>query len=225
MPSSCASLHLVRSHKTARWRAHSGDLPEWAATKEIGVNTGYAFCTRSKSPSRRGPAVGPAPQRARRRGPVVLSGPLEQVGDHAGDPPRFSQRPDVRAHRACCRYDPRKRQGGRPRRCASENGDPRAKGSRGLAIRAGAYLERVIQGSLSRLSRLLRILGYHCHDLNLVSSQTAYVKWGKGSRTPLSLHEDRRQAARGGLRAALRVARQGPVSSAAPEGIAPPGNS
>lgn len=47
------------------------------------------------------------------------------------------------------------------------------------------YLERAIRGSLSRLSRLLRILGYHCHDLNLVPSHTAYVKWGKGPRTRL----------------------------------------
>jgi hypothetical protein len=54
-----------------------------------------------------------------------------------------------------------------------------------LVGRRGRYLERVIRGSLSRLSRLLRILGYHCHDLNLVPSHTAYVKWGKGRRTPL----------------------------------------
>lgn len=47
------------------------------------------------------------------------------------------------------------------------------------------YLERVIRGSLSRLSRLLRILGFHCHDLNLIPSHTTYVKWGKGARTPL----------------------------------------
>lgn|GEM_PF-2351816 len=47
------------------------------------------------------------------------------------------------------------------------------------------FLERVIQGNLSRLSRLLRILGFHCHDLNLVASHTAYVKWGKGARAPL----------------------------------------
>ncbi|MGA2451246.1 MAG: hypothetical protein ABTD50_21515 [Polyangiaceae bacterium] len=47
------------------------------------------------------------------------------------------------------------------------------------------YLERVVRGSLSRLSRLLRILGFHCHDLNLVPSHTAYVKWGKGPRTAL----------------------------------------
>ena len=37
-------------------------------------------------------------------------------------------------------------------------------------------LERAIRGSLSRLSRLLRILGYHCHDLNLVPSHTAGEK-------------------------------------------------
>ena len=47
------------------------------------------------------------------------------------------------------------------------------------------YLERVIHCNLTRLSRLLRILGFHCHDLNLAASQTAYVRWGKGPRTPL----------------------------------------
>jgi hypothetical protein len=47
------------------------------------------------------------------------------------------------------------------------------------------YLERVIRGSLSRSSRLLRILGFHCHNLNLAPSHAAYVKWGKGPRTPL----------------------------------------
>src|SRR5262245_26956973 len=55
------------------------------------------------------------------------------------------------------------------------------------------YLERVIHGSLSRLSRLLRILGFHCHDLNLVPSQTAYVKWGKGPRTPLRFTKTREE--------------------------------
>jgi hypothetical protein len=47
------------------------------------------------------------------------------------------------------------------------------------------YLERVIRGSLSRLSRLQRILGFHCHDLKLVPSHTTYVKWGNGARKPL----------------------------------------
>jgi hypothetical protein len=47
------------------------------------------------------------------------------------------------------------------------------------------YLERMIRCNLTRLSRFLRILGFHCHELNLTASQTAYVKWGKGRRTPL----------------------------------------
>lgn len=47
------------------------------------------------------------------------------------------------------------------------------------------YLERVIRCNLTRLSRFLRILGFHCHELNLTASQTAYVKWGKGRRTAL----------------------------------------
>ena len=47
------------------------------------------------------------------------------------------------------------------------------------------YLERVIRCNLTRLSHFLRILGFHCHELNLTASQTAYVKWGKGRRTAL----------------------------------------
>jgi len=47
------------------------------------------------------------------------------------------------------------------------------------------YLERVTNCNLSKLGRFLRILGFHCHDLNLVATPTAYVKWGKGPRTPL----------------------------------------
>jgi hypothetical protein len=47
------------------------------------------------------------------------------------------------------------------------------------------YLERVIQGNLSRLSRLLRILRFHAHELNLVPSTTAYMRWGKGPKQRL----------------------------------------
>ena len=47
------------------------------------------------------------------------------------------------------------------------------------------YLEKVIHGSLGKTSRILRILRMHVHDLDMPSSHTAYVKWGKGSRTPL----------------------------------------
>ncbi len=47
------------------------------------------------------------------------------------------------------------------------------------------FLEQVIAGNLARLRRFLRILGFYCHDLNLKTSSTAYVKWGKGPRSPL----------------------------------------
>jgi hypothetical protein len=47
------------------------------------------------------------------------------------------------------------------------------------------YLERVINCNLSRLSRLLRILRFHAHDLNLVSSTTTYMRWGKGPKQRL----------------------------------------
>lgn len=44
------------------------------------------------------------------------------------------------------------------------------------------YLERVINSNLTRLSRLLRILRFHAHDLNLRPSWTAYTRWGTGPR-------------------------------------------
>jgi hypothetical protein len=47
------------------------------------------------------------------------------------------------------------------------------------------YLERVINCNLTRLSRLLRILRFHAHDLNLVPSHTAYMRWGKGPKQRL----------------------------------------
>ena len=42
------------------------------------------------------------------------------------------------------------------------------------------YLERVIRCNFAKLSRLLRILRFHVHDLNLVPSMTVYMRWGKG---------------------------------------------
>ncbi len=47
------------------------------------------------------------------------------------------------------------------------------------------YLERVINCNLSRLSRLLRILRLHAHELNLKPSWTAYMRWGKWPRQRL----------------------------------------
>jgi hypothetical protein len=41
------------------------------------------------------------------------------------------------------------------------------------------YLERVFEGSLSKANRILRIIGFHVHDLNMVSRQAVYHQWGK----------------------------------------------
>ena len=40
------------------------------------------------------------------------------------------------------------------------------------------YLERAFEGSLSKANRILRIIGFHTHDLNMVPRQTAYHQWG-----------------------------------------------
>ena len=47
------------------------------------------------------------------------------------------------------------------------------------------YLEKVIDCNLRRLSRLLRILRFHAHDLKLVPSTTAYMRRGKGPKQRL----------------------------------------
>jgi len=48
-----------------------------------------------------------------------------------------------------------------------------------------SYLERIINCNLTRLGRLLRILRFHAHDLNLKPSWTAYMRWGKGPKQRL----------------------------------------
>jgi len=47
------------------------------------------------------------------------------------------------------------------------------------------YLERVINCNLTRLSRLLRILRFHAHDLKLVPTGTAYMRLGRGPKQRL----------------------------------------
>jgi hypothetical protein len=37
-----------------------------------------------------------------------------------------------------------------------------------------SYLERVFEGSLSKANRILRIIGFHVHDLNMVPSHSTY---------------------------------------------------
>lgn len=48
-----------------------------------------------------------------------------------------------------------------------------------------AYLERVITCNLSRVSRILRILRFHAHDLNLKPSFTDYNRHDKGAKQRL----------------------------------------
>ena len=44
------------------------------------------------------------------------------------------------------------------------------------------YLERVFEGNLSKASRILRIIGFHMHDLNMVPRRTVYRQRGKGKK-------------------------------------------
>ena len=45
------------------------------------------------------------------------------------------------------------------------------------------YLEKVFQGSLSKANRILRIIGFHMHDLNMIPTEGSYRQRGK--KTPL----------------------------------------
>ncbi|WP_300671554.1 hypothetical protein [Desulfoluna sp.] len=47
------------------------------------------------------------------------------------------------------------------------------------------YLEHVFEGNLSKANRILKIIGFHAHDLNMVPRITHYHKWGKGKKHAL----------------------------------------
>jgi hypothetical protein len=44
------------------------------------------------------------------------------------------------------------------------------------------FLERVLEGNLSKINRILTIISFHAHDLNMVPSISHYHKWGKGKK-------------------------------------------
>ena len=48
------------------------------------------------------------------------------------------------------------------------------------------YLERVFEGNLSKANRILRIIGFHVHELNMVPKNASYFKTGKGKKQALS---------------------------------------
>ena len=43
------------------------------------------------------------------------------------------------------------------------------------------YLERVFAGSLSKANRILRLLRFHVHDLNMLPRRMVYHQWGQGA--------------------------------------------
>ncbi len=47
------------------------------------------------------------------------------------------------------------------------------------------YLERVTNGGLGMLNRILKIIQLHCHERGLKPSHTVYNRWGKGPKTLL----------------------------------------
>ena len=55
------------------------------------------------------------------------------------------------------------------------------------AWRAGQipYLERVFEGSLSKANRILRIIGFHTHDLNMAPTQATYTHKGRRKKVTL----------------------------------------
>jgi hypothetical protein len=53
------------------------------------------------------------------------------------------------------------------------------------------YLERVTKCNLVRLTRVLRILRFHAHDLNLKPSLTAYIRCGSGPKQHLQFTKTR----------------------------------
>jgi hypothetical protein len=47
------------------------------------------------------------------------------------------------------------------------------------------FLERVFEGNLSKANRILRIIGFHAHDLNMVPKITQYHQKVKGKKHQL----------------------------------------
>ena len=73
------------------------------------------------------------------------------------------------------------------------------------------YLERVINCNLTRLSRLLRVLRFHAHDLNLKPSADVIQTLRQRPQAAAAFQQNRRSRPRGGLRDAFRMAGQAAV--------------
>lgn len=52
-------------------------------------------------------------------------------------------------------------------------------------------LEKAIQCGLPKCKRILKIIGFHAHDLDMVPRPTVYMKWGKGKKIRLCFSKNR----------------------------------
>lgn len=68
---------------------------------------------------------------------------------------------------------------------ADVDGSAVTAGLRGMAAATGAYLERVIQGNLSRISFIMKTFAGYAGACGLKPSWTAYQSWGKGAKIRL----------------------------------------
>ena len=46
-------------------------------------------------------------------------------------------------------------------------------------------IEKIFEGNLSKENRILRIIGFHAHDLNMIKRPTVYKQWGKEKKRTL----------------------------------------
>ena len=52
------------------------------------------------------------------------------------------------------------------------------------------HLECAIKSGLPKCKRILKIIGFHAHDLNMVPSPTVYMRWGKGRKIRLQFSKN-----------------------------------
>ncbi len=52
------------------------------------------------------------------------------------------------------------------------------------------HLERAMKSGLPKCKRVLRIIGFHAHDLKMVQRPTVYMKWGKGRKIKLQFSKN-----------------------------------
>src|SRR5215831_5840636 len=75
--------------------------------------------------------------------------------------------------------------GGTRRRVAGEMGNLTPKNHEAWSRGHVPYLERVFAGSLSKANRILRLIGFHVHDLDMAPRRTVYYQGGQSTNRRL----------------------------------------